>query len=304
MLIEGWPILDALFMTVITISTIGYGEVLPLSYVGRLFTIGLIIVGVISASYAITTAIEFFSSNEFLNPIRQRRRRKALDKIKNHCIICGFGRLGRSLALELQARDTPVIAIDSDPEAVARCRQLNIPAVLGNASDESVLREAGLKRAQSLVTATASDAENVFIILTAKSMNPDLTIISRCNKETSVLKLESAGANTVISPYAIAGRRVAHILTHPNVTNFLDGVLEFGDHQMRLEEFIIGQNSPLVNKTLREAKLNAVVLAVDSPGEDRIYTHPQADTKLLPGTAIIVMGLDPELYRLAQQVKG
>jgi len=304
MLIEGWPILDAIFMTVITISTIGYGEVLPLSHYGRLFTIVLIVIGVISASYALTAAVEFVSSNEFLNPIRQRRRQRVLDKIKDHCIICGFGRLGRSLAQELQARGTAVIAIDLDRDAAERCRQMGIPAVTGNASDENTLREAGLVRAKSLVTATASDAENVFIILTAKSINPNLTIISRCNKDTSVLKLEKAGADTVISPYAIAGRRVAHILTHPNVTSFLDGVLEFGDHQMRLEEFVIGPKSPLAGKTLSEAKLNAVVLAVDPPDEERVFTHPHADTRLLPGTAIIAMGLDQELYRLAKQVKG
>ena len=183
------------------------------------------------------------------------------------------------------------------------CRQRGIPAIQGNAADERILVEAGLERAKSLVAATGSDAENVFIILTAKSIKSDLQIIARSNAESSIPKLKSAGADQVIIPYAIAGRRLAHMITHPNVTNFLDGILEIGDQQMRLEEFIISPNSSLVDKTLKEAKLNAVVLAVDHPGET-VFTHPSADTKLLPGTAIIVMGLDEELNKLEQLVKG
>ncbi len=303
MLLEKWSLLDALYMTIITMSTIGYGEIQPLSSPGRMFTIGLIIIGVISASYAITATVDLFSSKEFLGYIRYRRRRRMLKKISNHCIICGFGRMGRSLAEELQIRGTSIIIIDTDGDVVERCQQLDIPAVLGNGSDEHILREAGIKQAASLVTVTPSDADNVFIILTAKSINPDLTIISRCNADASRPKLEKAGADTVLSPYTITGRRIAHILTHPGVTNFLDGILDFGDHQMHLEEFIIGQDSSLVGQTLGEAKLNAVVLAVDYPGQ-KVHTHPSADTKLLPGTAIIAMGQDKELNQLAQRVKG
>ncbi len=303
MLIEGWSMLDAVYMTIITMSTIGYGEISPLSPAGRVFTIGLIVMGVISASFAVTATIDLFSSKEFLEEIRTRRRRRTLQNIKNHCIICGFGRMGRSLADELENRGTKVIIIDNSIEAIEKCRKQGFKAVFGTASDEQILNIAGLERADSLVTATPSDAENVFIILTAKSINPNLTIISRCNSESSLLKIEKAGADTVISPYSLAGRRIAHMLTHPNVTNFLDGILDFGDHQMRLEEFIIEKDSPLAGKTLQEAKLRTVILAVDHPGET-VFTHPSADTKLLPGTAIIVMGLDHELNLLEQEVKG
>jgi voltage-gated potassium channel len=303
MIIEGWSLLDALYMTTITMTTIGYGEVSSLSSAGRIFTIGLIVIGVITASYALTATIERLTSREFLRQIRNRRRQRVLDKISNHCIICGFGRMGRSLARELQVRGTAIIVIDPDAEAIEECRQLDIPAVLGDASAEDKLHQAGLERANSLVTTTASDAKNVFIVLTARSIRPDLEIIARCNSESSVPTLEKAGVNAVISPYTIAGQRIARMLTHPNVTNFLDGVLEFGDHQMRLEEFVIDPNSHLAGKTLREAKLNAVVLAVDHPGE-AVFTHPSADTKLSPGVAFIAMGIDHELNKLAQQIKG
>lgn len=303
MVIEGWGLLDALYMTTITLTTIGYGEVKSLSPAGRIFTIGLIVIGVIIASYTITTTVELLTSEEFLGKLRRRRRRRTLKKISNHCIICGFGRMGRSLAKELQSRGSAVVVIDPSDDAVAQCQQLGLPVVQGNATDETILREAGLERAESLVTTTPTDAENVFVILTARSINPQLQIIARCNAETSVSKLEKAGANTVISPYAIAGRRIAHILTHPNVTNFLDGVLEFGDHQMRLEEYVVSEKSPLAGLTLKEAKLRAVVLAVDHPGQ-AVFTHPDADTKLLPGTGLIVMGTDQELNKLERMVKG
>lgn len=299
MLIEGWPMLDSLYMTMITLSTIGYGEVRSLSPGGRLFTIGLIVIGVLTASYAITAIVDLFTSQDFLEQIREHRRRKALEKISRHCIICGFGRMGRSLARELKARNFPLIVIDLKQAAVKACEERGIPALHGNASDEQVLHAAGIERARALVAAANSDAENVFIVLTARGINPDLQIITRCNSEVSIPKLEKAGANSVISPYATAGRRIAQIVFHPNVVSFLDGILEFGDHQMRLEEFIIHEKSPLAGLTLREAKLKVAVLAVTHP-DLALLSHPNADTRLLPGAAIIVMGVDEELKKLAQ----
>jgi voltage-gated potassium channel len=290
-------------MTVITMATIGFSEVRPLSNIGRLFTLALIAFGVITATYSISVVIEFFTSAELQEQLRSRRRRKALSKITDHCIICGFGRMGRSLAGEMKLRNAPVLVIDQNEEAIEKCHYWGIPAILGNAADERILGEAGIERASSLVAAANSDAENVFIILTAKSLNPALQVIARAHSEASIPKLEKAGANTVISPYAIAGRRIAQMLTHPNVTSFLDGILEFGDQQMRLEEFVIGPSSPLAGLTLREAKLKAAVLAVTHP-EQTLISHPNADTKLLPGAAIIVMGVDQELNKLAQIVKG
>ena len=302
-IIEGWRPLDALYMTIITLTTIGFGETRPLSPAGRVFTILFIVVGVVVASYAVTAFIELFTSDKFMVDLRNRRRRRILQRLDNHCIICGFGRMGASLANELGSRHSAVVAIDTNPEAVEYCRQVGIPALEGNAADDRILREAGIERASSLVAATKSDAENVFIILTAKSINEKIKVISRCNSNASIAKLEKAGADTVISPYSIAGKRIAHMLTHPNVTNFLDGVLDFGDHKMRLEEFIISPGSPLAGLTLREAKLKVAVLAIDQPDE-LAFAHPTADTKLLPGSAIIVMGVDNELSDLAKLVRN
>ena len=303
MVIEDWPLLDALFMTAITMSTIGYGEIRPLSPEGRIFTIGLIIIGVVTASYTLTYAVQLFTSQEFLKQLRDHRRRRELEKICNHCIICGFGRMGRSLTRELKQRDFPMIVIDLNEAAIEECYKLGIPAIEGNAADERVLHEAGIDRASALVAAANSDAENVFIVLTARGLNPNLQIVTRCNSEGSVPKLEKAGANTVISPYSTAGRRIAQMLVHPNVVSFLDGILEFGDHQMRLEEFIIDEKSPLAGLTLQEARLKVAVLAVTHP-DQTLLSHPNADTKLLPGAGIIAMGVDQELKKMAGLVKG
>jgi voltage-gated potassium channel len=301
--IEGWSVLDALYMTTITMSTIGYGEVKSLSPGGRVFTIGLIVAGVLTASYAITAIVDQFTSQDFVGQLRDHRRRRTLEKISNHCIICGFGRLGRNLAKELKSRHFPLIAIDLCEEVAEECHQLGLPVVKGNAADERVLHEAGIERAKSLVAAANSDAENVFIVLTARSINPGLQIITRCNKEGSIPKLEKAGADTVISPYATTGQRIAQLIAHPNVISFLDGILQFGNHQMRLEEFIIDQRSPLAGLTLREARLKVAVLAVTHP-EQTLLSHPNADTKLLPGAAMVVMGVDEELKSLARLTQG
>lgn len=303
MVIEGWSLIVSLFMTVITVTTIGYGEVSPLTFKGRIFTIILIVLGVVAATYAVGQTIELLTSQEFLAQLRRRRRRQMLEQLNQHAIICGFGRLGSSLAKELRARGAALVVVDLSEEAIEVCKQMGIPTVLGNASDEHILREAGIQRAKSLVAATPSDAENVFIVLTSKSISPNLHIIARSNADTSVPKLEKAGANIVISPYAIVGKRIAHMITRPSVTQFLDGVLEFGDHKMRIEEFIIGQKSRLAGLTLKEARLKVVVLAVDHPGQ-MVFTHPNTETELLPGTAIIVMGLDQELRKLEEMVKG
>lgn len=303
MVIERWSVLDALYMTVITFTTIGFGEVRPLSPAGRVFTIGIILFGVAGASIAVTSVVGLFTSEEFVEQIRRRRRRSRLEQISNHAIICGFGRLGRNLTRELQARDYPVIVIDLNSEKIEDCHRLNIPAVQGNAADEQLLHEAGLDRARAIVAAADSDAENVFIVLTARSMKPDLQIIARCNAETTIPKLETAGANTVISPYATTGLRIAQMLIHPNVLSFLDGVLQFGDHEMRLEEIIISPNSSLAGLSLREAKLKVAVLAITHPEETRL-AHATADARLRPGGAIIAMGIDQELKKAVQLLNG
>ena len=194
-----------------------------------------------------------------------------METINDHTIICGFGRLGRNLAEELRAQNAAVVVIEVNPNVVQQSRDLGFPTVLGNAADEVRLEEAGIERAKSLVAAAKSDAENVFIVLTARSINPNLKIVARSNNESSISKLETAGANEVIFPYAITGRRIANMLIRPNVVDFLDGVLEFGDQKVRIEEFIISETSPLAGLTLREAKLKVGCFSCRSPRPNGRY---------------------------------
>lgn len=301
MIIEGWSISDSLFMIIITITTIGYGEVKPLTDEGRLFTIVLITVGVLTATYAVRATIETLTSTTFLEQIRNRRTIRILNQVRDHTIICGYGRMGSALADELLARQSPIVIIDADSEMVEDGQQKGIPAVEGSASDEEILDQAGIARAKSLVAATRTDAENVFIVLTARGLNPSLEIFARSNARSSIAKLEKAGADIVISPYDITGQRIAHMLTKPNVTRFLDGFLQFGDQQMALEEFVITEESAVASLTLREAQLGVAVLAIDLPGQ-MVFTHPKAETRLEPGAAIVVMGTYDALRQAEQRI--
>ncbi len=303
MVIEGVPMLDSLYMVVITMTTIGYGEIFKMSDVGRVFTMGLIFVGVLTGSYAMSTIIEGLTSEEFREERRTLKKHRNLRRISNHCIICGCGRLGSSLANEMRARHAPIIVIDSNPNTVSKHESLGFPIVLGNAADERILAQAGIERADSLVTVTDSDAENVFIILSARALNPKLKIISRCNSEASIPKLKAAGAHSVISPYVIAGRRIAQLLLNPRVTQFLDGMLDIGHQRVRLEEFEIGENSPLTKQSLRQAQLAIVILGV-LPQTDTTLFLPNANTVLKAGDAVIVMGVEQELRRFAELVNG
>ncbi|MDM8519460.1 potassium channel protein [Anaerolineales bacterium HSG6] len=303
MLIEGWPLLDSLYMVMITMSTIGYGEVKQLSMEGRLFTIWLIIIGVIVASYTISATIETLTSEGFHRERRKFRRRRQLRRIENHTIICGYGRMGRSLARELKERGAPVIVIDVDPQAIDTSERRGIPSIEGNATDEELLYEAGIERAKALVAAAKSDAENVFIVLSARGINEKLDITARCNFDTSVSKMKRAGADIVVSPYKLAGRHIAQQILTPRVTRFLDGVLHFGQERLRLEDFIIHKQSLLAGKTLKEAQLDVNVLAVSRSNQE-IISHPTADTILLPGMEIVVIGLDEQLKEVARLVCG
>jgi len=301
--IEDWTVFDAIYMIVITMATIGYGEVNPLSVAGRAFTMGLIFFGVIIGSYAISTTIETLTSAEFHQARRNIRKRRQLRRITNHTIICGYGRLGRSLVNELRVHHAPMIVVDLDPSIIESCDRLGVPAMVGNAADERILHEVGIERARSLVAVASTDAENVFIVLSARALNPQLEIIARYNSEASTQKLKRAGADSVISPYVIAGRRITHMLVNPGVTRFLDGVLEIGKQKLRLADFIIHKNSPLAGLTLQAAKLKVTVLAVSLPNQ-QIISHPTAETRLLPGVEVVVMGLDDELQHLSKLAGG
>ena len=234
--LEGMTLTDALYMTIITLSTVGFEEVKELSTAGRLFTIGLIVTGAGLFAYLLSRVTRFLVSDEWRINWERERERKMLAKLTNHVIVCGFGRVGREVAHELQAEKLPFVVIDKDPDKIARIQDAGYLALQGNAANEIYLREAGIERARGLVAAVNSDAENVFIVLTARGLRPDLAIVARANYDDSEDKLLRAGATRVIFPYRISGRRMVTMMVRPHVADFLDEVTHAGEQELLVEQ--------------------------------------------------------------------
>ena len=305
--IEGMGLVDAFYMTVITISTVGFNEVKPLSSSGRLFTVSLILGGAGVAAYTLSSASEFLISGEWRAHWEHQRRTRMLAKLSNHTIVCGYGRVGRHVVHALKTEGRPFVVIDPDSEKISHIQQEGYPALLGNAAIETKLKEAGIDRASGMVVAANSDAENVFIVLTARSLRNDLQIVARANYEESEQKLLKAGANRVLMPYRLTGRRMVTMLVRPNVADFLDEVSHASGLELLLEQIYIAATSPLVGKTLAEAelgrRLGITVLAYKTEN-DKLNARPEADTILEANAQIIVLGTREQLQELMKLAKG
>ena len=301
MTLEQMDWLNAFYMTVITISTVGFGEVKTLSPEGRLFTIGLIVSAALITFYAASVITNWIASGEWREQLKRERERRMLEQLKNHTIVCGYGRVGRHVVHTLLAEKMPFVVIDPSAEAVAHLRELGHVALQGNAADESILKQAGIERARALVVAVNSDAENVFIVLTARGVRSDLQIIARANYETSESKLVRAGANQVISPYRIAGRRMVTTLVRPAVADFLDEVAHVGNEELLIEQVLIAPNSSLVGQTLAQAQLTerigVTLLACKMPNA-KTRSTPNADMLLQANMQMLALGSPEQLQKL------
>lgn len=300
-LIEGMSLIDALYMAVITISTVGFGEIEPLGPAGRLFTIGLIMAGAGLLAYTFSTTADFLISGDWRFYFEQRRKRKMLSQLSGHTIVCGYGRVGRHVADELHAQKSPFVVLDMSAEKVERVRHRGYLTLQGNAANENDLRTAGIERAGSLVATASSDAENVFIVLTARAMRPDMVIVARANFDESEEKLLRAGATRVILPYRICGRRMATLLSRPGVANFLDEVMHASSLEFLIDQIELASGSTLIGQSLGQASLRQrfgiTVLAFRSP-EGRIDTSPGADITLQAGGTLIALGTRDQLQAL------
>jgi voltage-gated potassium channel len=306
--LEGMSIVDALYMTVITISTVGFGEVRELSPTGRIFTIMLILGGGGLVAFAVTVAVDFIMSGEWRVYWQTRRRFQMLSELTDHVIVCGFGRVGRHVADELAAENVPFIVVDTDEDRIAHAQKRGFLTINGNAANEKLLLKVGIERARAMVAAVDSDAENVFITLTARSLNPEIYIIARANYEDSESKLISAGANRTMMPYHISGKRIVTTLIRPSVADFLDEVVHAGGLELFLEEVHVEPGSELAGKTISEAQmrnqLGVTVLACRTQ-EGKFDTRVGPDTILQPGGLLIVLGTREQLHemmKLAQPI--
>jgi len=305
--LEGMTVINALYMTVITISTVGFGEVRELSSAGRIFTIFLILGGGGIAAYSLSVTAEFFMSGQWRRILEKRRHSRMLSKLTDHVIVCGFGRVGRRVSNELTQEGVPFIVVDINPERIEHARELNYVAVVGNAANETMLNEAGIETARSLIACVNSDAENVFIILTARSLNADTLIIARANYEDSEPKMKRAGANRTIVPYDISGKRMVTMLMRPNVADFLDEVAHVGGMELLLEQIHISPESPFAGKTLLEmnvrSSMGITVLACRHT-DGRFETHPGPETMIEPDGILLVLGTRDQLRDMKRFAQG
>jgi voltage-gated potassium channel len=301
---EGWTWEEAAYMTVITLTTVGYGETNPLSTRGRLFTIGLILLGVITIGYIVNRFTEAVIQGYFQEGIRLRQQRRLMESLKQHYIICGFSRTGRQIAKEFQAEDVPFVVVDSNPEIIEQVQAENYIAYQGDVTLDETLLRVGIERAICIVAALPSDAENLYTVLTAKTLNPHIRAIARASTEESVTKLQRGGADTVVSPYITGGKRMAAAALRPQVLDFVDGFISSADRHFYMEEFLVDASMcPLVGQTLKQAKLRslsgALVIAIRRT-DGYLIGAPTGETVLLPGDTLICMGTSEQLRRLNQ----
>lgn len=302
-IIEGWTLTDAVYMTIITIATVGFSEVHALSPLGKIFTIVLIASGVTAAAYAIGRFLEFLLEGYFSEVMGGRSMKKRIDQLHNHYIICGFGRVGEQVARELKRAGAAFVVLDANPEIKRFLDSEEVLYIQGDASDEQTLREAGIEKAKGLVSVVDSDADNVYVTLTARSLNPDLFIIARSNLESSDYKLKRAGANRVVSPYSLGGRRIANMVLKPAVSDFLDIVMHGEETEYLLEEMQIGEDSPLKGLTMAESdirrKYGVSVLGIfRKNGSHDPEIHD--DTRIGGGDRLIVIGTRTQLDKLEE----
>ena len=299
--IEGWTVVEAFYMTVTTLTTVGFMEVRPLSDTGRLFTIALILTGVGTFFYLAGTFAEYAIGGALTGAIRSRRMQSDIDTMSGHQIVCGYGRVGEQVAQDLQRDGLHVVVVEREEAALARLGD-RFPCVLGDATDEGVLTRAGVTRAAGLVAASGEDTANIVITLTARGMNGALQIVARGGADETASKLMRAGANHVISPYRLAGRRIATQLQNPRVSDFLDLLMHSRDLEFWLKEVRVEQGSKLDGRSLADARIGedvgATILAVSEGGNGQILTAPPPTYRLGADDVLIVLGTNEQLKAL------
>ncbi|MGQ9844341.1 MAG: potassium channel family protein [Spirochaetota bacterium] len=284
---------DAFYMTMITISTVGFQEVKPLTIYGRIITIMIILSGVSISAYAIGTLLRMLIEGELRKEFGRKKLGRQIQSLQNHYIICGFGRIGKLICQELFVRKVPFVVIENNPSAIEELEKLGYLFVAMDATTEEALLKAGIMEAKGLVTAVMSDADNVYIVLTARGLRNDIFILSRGSDEKSEVKLLRAGASRVILPYQIGGKRMAQVLTRPTVVDFLDTAMMDSELGLAMEELKVGQTSSMVGKSLIESNLRkdyGIIIVAIKKAHGKMIFNPLSSEVIEAGDIIVALG--------------
>ncbi len=306
-LIEEFSLLDGLYMTIITLTTVGFGEVKPLQPMGRVFTILLILMGAGLVAYNLAYFSQLVLDGNLLVLYRRRRLRKQLEHVADHYIICGYGQMGKIIAQELSKNHVPVVVVENDPSAVVSIREKEIHYFAGDATEEETLLSAGILRARGLISVVSRDTDSVFIIITAKDLNKDLTIFARATTPGAERKLLKAGATKVVSPYASGAIRIAHNILRPTVTDFLELALSAEGMELSMEEIRLPSEADLVGMELMysgiRSRYNLIVVCIKRSSGAMIY-NPSPQEVLKEDDILVVIGPQENLNRFSADLFG
>lgn len=298
MALLGWSFSDAAYMTVITLTTVGFKEVRELDDLGRAWTMLVAFAGIGIIFGTIGIIAEFFVGEQLSDRRERRQVNEQLRQLNDHFVLCGFGRVGSMAARELQHAGQRVVVVDLLPESLEQAAEAGLLTVSGDATEDAVLRQAGLERARGLIITTDSDAQNVYVTLSARVLNPKLFIVARANAAGAEAKLSQAGADRVVSPYTMAGRRVAELATRPRVADFLDAALSHGELAFTLEELVVGAGGPLEGRTVGELREQGVYVLAVVRARDEYEPHPADGRRLAVDDSLILSGATEALAKL------
>jgi voltage-gated potassium channel len=303
--IEGWGFWDSLYMTTITLTTVGYREIHPLSFQGILFTMILMVGGVGTVLYALTVGARVILEAEIRKIFGRRRLEKMIKQLKDHYVVCGYGRMGKIIVKEMQQEGVEFVVIEKTPRPLNE--KETIPMIIGDATQDPILKEAGIERARGLITVLSTDAENLFVVLSAHVLNPQMLIVARASEENSEEKLLRAGANRVVSPYHIGGLRMAHTILRPTVVDFVEFATRSGNIELQMREILVQEKSDFIGQTLAECAigrdLGVIIVAIkQSTGETKF--NPTFRTTIGVGDQLIALGEKSKLEVIEEIAKG
>lgn len=306
-LIEGWSLADSFYMTMITVSTVGFREVGDLHPAGRALTVVLILFGLSVGAYGLGTLTTYFVGGQIMQSLRGRRMERRIQNLRDHIIVCGYGKLGREVALELGEMDADFVVVENDEDQVERAQERGFLVVKGDATDENVLQQAGVDRAQSLIAALTGDAGNVMVTITAREVNPRLLIVARGIDDSSEAKLRRAGADRVEMPFKISGHRLTTAVRKPGFVEFLDLFSKTFAEELNMEQVIVPEDCPIAGKKIldldiRNATGGAMIMAIERESGE-MTLHPSGDVQIQPKDRLLVLGDEEQIERFKSEYK-